>query len=98
MPPAWREELRRTTRLAAPIVLAQLGQMGLGVVDSVMVGQYSEDALAGIALGHLFFWAITGFGYRILNALDPLVSQAVGRGDLHAEPRYRCLLCPDRGQ
>ena len=83
--PTWRQELRSTCRLAAPIAAVQLGQVGLGVVDVLMVGRWSDDALAGIALGNMYVWALLVFGYGVLTALDPVVSQAVGAGDRVAQ-------------
>lgn len=81
MPPhPWTHELRCTLRLAAPIVAVQLGQVGLGIVDVVMVGRWSDEALAGIALGNMYVWALLAFGYGVLTSLDPVVSQAVGAG------------------
>ncbi len=43
-------------RLALPMVAVQLGQMLMGVVDTVMVGRVSAEAIAAIALGNLYFW------------------------------------------
>lgn len=76
----WSAEVRATLKLAAPIIVVQLGQMGLGLVDVLMVGRWSDQALAAIALGNMYVWALLGFGYGVLAALDPVVSQAVGAG------------------
>ena len=43
------------SRLAVPVVLAQVGLMLMGVVDTLMVGHVSADALAAVALGNLYF-------------------------------------------
>ncbi len=79
-----RQEISATVRLAAPVVLVQLGLMLMGVVDSMMLGHLSAGALAAGALGNIstFFLLILGGG--ILAALDPLVSQAHGAGDHEA--------------
>jgi MATE family multidrug resistance protein len=79
-PDPWRREIRSMLRLAAPIAAVQLGQMGMGLVDVLMVGRWSDSALAGIALGNMYVWSLLGFGYGVLAALDPVVSQAVGAG------------------
>jgi MATE family multidrug resistance protein len=68
-------------RLAVPIVVVQLGQMLMGVADTVMVGRVSPEAMAAIALGNLYFFGAAIFGMGVLLALDPLVAQAVGAGD-----------------
>jgi len=74
-------DLGELTRLAIPVALAQLGLMTMGVVDTVMVGRVSPVDLAAVAVGHLYFFAITVIGMGILFALDPVISQAVGADD-----------------
>ena len=55
--------------------------MLMGVVDTIMVGHISANALAAVALGNLFFFAVAVFGMGVLFALDPVISQAVGARD-----------------
>lgn len=68
-------------RLAAPAVLVQVGLMLMGVVDTIMAGRISAEAIAGAALGNLYFFILTVCGLGTLLALDPLVAQAVGARD-----------------
>lgn len=68
-------------RLALPIVLAQVGLMSMGVVDTLMMGRVSAEALAAVALGNLYFVTLSFPGTGTLMVLDPLVSQAVGARD-----------------
>lgn len=68
-------------RLALPIVVVQLSQMVPGVVDTLMVGRVSAEALAAIALGNLFVFGTVIFGMGVLLGLDPVVAQAVGARD-----------------
>ena len=68
-------------QLALPIVIVQVGLMSMGVVDSIMVGRISAAALAGVALGNVYFYACAVFGLGTLLALDPIVAQAVGARD-----------------
>lgn len=82
---ATRAEVRALTRLGLPVALAHLGMMALGVVDVVMVGHLSEHALAAVALGNTFSWALMILGMGALHVLDPLVSQAHGAGDAAAK-------------
>jgi multidrug resistance protein, MATE family len=78
-----REELAAMTRLAMPIVLAQVGLMSMGVVDTVMVGRVSAAALAAVALGNLYFYTVSTAAAGTLMVLDPIVSQAAGARDAH---------------
>ena len=68
-------------RLALPVAAVQLGIMGMGVADTIMVGHVSPAALAATALGNLYFFVAAIFGQGMLMALEPIVSQAVGAGD-----------------
>ncbi|HZM26541.1 MAG TPA: MATE family efflux transporter, partial [Gemmatimonadales bacterium] len=74
-------ELKDLLRLAVPVVVVQVGIMLMGVVDSIMVGHLSANALASVALGNMYFMGLAIFGMGVLLALDPLVAQAVGAGD-----------------
>jgi MATE family multidrug resistance protein len=76
-----RADLLALLRLAAPIVLIQVGMMLMGVVDTIMVGGVSAAALAAAALGNLYFWIISALGVGVLMALDPIVAQALGARD-----------------
>ena len=84
---SFRAELGAMVRLALPIVVVQLGQMLMGVVDTVMVGHVSAEAIAAVALGNLYFFGAAIFGMGALMALDPVVAQAVGAGDTVAIAR-----------
>jgi MATE family multidrug resistance protein len=74
-------------RLAIPVVIVQVGMMAMGVVDTVMVGHISAQALAAVALGNLYFFTLAVFALGTLMVLDPVVAQAVGAGDLPAVGR-----------
>ena len=76
-----RTDIEAMFRLALPVVVVQVGMMLLGVVDTMVVGRLSFEALAAVALGHVAVVAVSSFGVGFLLALDPLVSQAVGAGD-----------------
>ncbi len=76
-----REEAAQVARLAAPIVLVQLGMMLMGTVDAMMLGRLSAEALAAGALGNTVSFAMLVPAMGLLFALDPLVSQAFGAGD-----------------
>ena len=70
------------TRLALPIVLANLGWMTMGIVDTMMVGRVSAAAIGAVSLGGIIFMTVGNFGGGVMFGLDTLVSQAFGAGDL----------------
>jgi MATE family, multidrug efflux pump len=74
-------------RLAVPVVIIQVGMMAMGVVDTIMVGHISAQALAAVALGNLYFFSLAVFGMGTLMVLDPVVAQAVGAQDRLAVAR-----------
>lgn len=80
-------ELRPTLRLAAPITAGQVGQMLLGVADTVMVGHVGTLALAACSFANnvLMVFAIAGFG--VLTAVSVRVSHAHGAGATDAMAR-----------
>lgn len=69
------------SRLAVPVVLAQVGLMLMGVVDTLMVGRVSAVALAAVALGNLYFTTLVVPASGTLMVLDAVVAQAVGARD-----------------
>ena len=75
-----REEFRHLLRLALPIVLTQLSQMGMGVADTIMAGRYGAADLAGVALGGNLFWPTIMLLAGVIMAVVPSVSQLHGSG------------------
>lgn len=71
-------ELRPLLRLALPLMVAQLAQMGMGVVDTIMAGRFGYVDLAGIALGGAVMWPLTMLTMGILQAVTPTVAQLKG--------------------
>lgn len=76
-----RDDLVAMARLAVPVVVVQVGLMLMGVVDTIVVGHLSAEALAAVALGNLYVITCVVFGLGVLIGLDPLVAQAVGADD-----------------
>ena len=75
-------ELRAMFRLAAPLVLTELGWMAMGIVDTMFVGRVSAAAIGAVSLGTNIFYAIAVFASGLLLGLDTLVAQSFGAGHL----------------
>lgn len=73
-------EVRRIVRLAWPVVLGQLGMMLMGVVDVVIVGHLSKEALGAVALGHTWTFGTMIIALGTASGLDPVIAQAFGGG------------------
>ena len=71
-------------RLAVPIVLAEIGWMVMGIVDTIMVGRLpnSAEAIGAVSIGSTLFYTVGIFGGGLLLGLDTLVSQSFGAGDV----------------
>ena len=64
--------------LAGPVVLAELGWISMGIVDTIMVGPLGAEAIGAAGIGSNTFIAVAVFGMGLLLGLDTLVSQAFG--------------------
>ncbi len=84
MPSEATQELRTIRRLATPVVTTQLGMMMLGVVDMLMLGHFSTEALSSAALARVWIMGTFIVVQGLLLGLDPFFSQAHGRRDTHA--------------
>ncbi len=81
-------ELSALWKLALPLALGQAGQALMGLVDTAILGRLSAAAQAGAGLGNSLTFTCSFFGMGVMMALDPLVSQAVGAGDLTRARTY----------
>lgn len=78
------EEVRPMLALATPIILAEVGWMTMGIVDTMMVGRQaaSSVAIAAVSLGGILYNAVAIFGTGLMLGLDTVVSHSYGAGDL----------------
>jgi MATE family multidrug resistance protein len=76
-----RGEFRATLRLALPLVIAEVGWMSMGVVDTIMVGRLPNSAVAigATGLGQTLYHSVAIFGGGLLLGLDTFVAHAYGR-------------------
>ncbi len=76
-----RREFRPMVKLAAPLALAELGWMAMGVVDTVMAGPLGPAAIGAGSLGSALFYPIAICGTGMLLGMDTLVAQSHGARD-----------------
>jgi MATE family multidrug resistance protein len=80
----WAAEARALATLAGPLVLTQLAQMAMMTTDLLLLGRYSQAALAAAAIGGTIWY----FGWLIgggpASAVAPMIAQHLG-----ARPRAR---------
>lgn len=78
-------ELRKLLWVAGPLVVSQLGQVGMNTADTIMVGPLGAVALAATGLGSALHIAMLMLFTGTVLGMTPLVSRAFGAGD-----RERC--------
>jgi MATE family multidrug resistance protein len=83
-----RGELGPLGRLAWPVILAEIGWMAMGIVDTVMVGPLGPAAISGVGLAGILFFAIAACSMGLLLGLDTVVAQAHGAGQPDACRRW----------
>jgi MATE family multidrug resistance protein len=75
-------ELLPMLKLAGPVVLAEIGWMSMGIVDTIMVGPLGPAAIGASGLSNSLFFAVAVFGMGVMLGLDALVATSYGAGRL----------------
>ncbi|UOO77834.1 MATE family efflux transporter [Neisseria sp. Dent CA1/247] len=78
--PVFHKEGKKLVLLALPMLLAQVAQVGVGFVDTVMAGGAGKDDLAAIALGSSAFVMVYITFLGVMTALNPMIAQLYGAG------------------
>ena len=76
--PRFRDEVRTSALLAAPLVVGHLSTGLSGFVDSVIAGHHGTATLASVAVGTALFWLPMMVPMGTLMSLPPSVSQLDG--------------------
>ena len=96
--PLYRIELKQVLTIAWPLLIAQLTQIGMGVADTIMAGQYSALDMASVAVGFSVMSPILFFIQGVALGLVPIVSGLLGRRSeqlvaSQAQHKLLILLC-----
>jgi len=78
LPKTWLGEMRALLWLGVPMAAAQLAQFFVFTIDILMIGRISPEDLAAAALGTVIYFFLWMLGSGPVNAVSPLVSQALG--------------------
>ncbi len=79
---AYASEAKALLALTWPMLIAQLAQMGTGVVDTIMAGRYDAVDLAAIAIGYNVWLPVYLFILGMMLATSSIVAQDFGAGRL----------------
>lgn len=77
----YRQHVRAITVMGLPLIGGHLGQVAIGVTDTVMVGWYSVEALAAVTLGSTYFFVLLIFGSGFAWGVMPMVAAFEAEGD-----------------
>jgi MATE family multidrug resistance protein len=80
-------EIRATLALAVPLAAANLSQIAMSVIDTVMVGGLGAVPLAAIGLGGSLYFTLFVVCQGVLEAVTPLAAFAIGARDAAAAGR-----------
>jgi MATE family multidrug resistance protein len=76
-----RREVGALIALALPLCLGHLGHQLMAIVDTALLGRFSDASLAGAGVAGGILFAVTVVGIGIIMGLDTLVPQSLGAGD-----------------
>src|ERR1700730_8721293 len=85
-----RAQIRPVLTLALPLILAEVGWMTMGIVDTIMVGHMANPALAisAAALGQVLYNTIAFDIAGVLLGLDTYLAQSHGAGRFDEANRW----------
>jgi MATE family multidrug resistance protein len=76
-----KTETRSMLALAGPVILAQLSQMSMGFVDTIMVAPLGNEQLGAVGIGAAIYFVYMVFAFGVINSVGPMTAQAFGAGD-----------------
>ncbi|MEC7691569.1 MAG: MATE family efflux transporter [Pseudomonadota bacterium] len=79
--PRFAVESKRLITLAWPLLIAQITQMMMGVIDTIMAGHYSATDMAAVALGFSIIVPLQCFIQGLGLAMPPILSRLHGKGN-----------------
>ena len=85
---AYRTHAGPILRLGVPLVGSHLAQIAIHFTDTVMLGRYSVEALAGQVLGATLFFVIFIVGSGFAWAVMPMVAEAEAAENQRQVRRY----------
>ncbi len=78
---SYRSHIGAVLTLGLPLIGGHLGQMAIGVTDTVMLGWYGVEALAAVTLASTYFFVLFIFGSGFAWAVMPMVASFAAEGD-----------------
>lgn len=77
-----KPEVSKLVKIGLPVIMAQLLQMSMSFVDTVMAGRLSPEDLAAVAVGSSLLLPLAVLCMGTMMAVTPIVAQNVGGREL----------------
>lgn len=76
--PEVRKEIRTQAELGLPVFLAQIAQISIGVIDTVMTGRVGPVDMSSVALATAMWIPVVLFAQGLIQAATPVLAQLRG--------------------
>ncbi|XBC38817.1 MAG: MATE family efflux transporter [Buchnera aphidicola (Melaphis rhois)] len=76
------KEIKILLKITIPIMFAQISQMSIGLINSIMIGSLNSTDIAAISIGISIWYPIILFGHGLLLSLVPIISYMNGSGKI----------------
>ncbi|TAJ13485.1 MATE family efflux transporter [Marinilabiliaceae bacterium JC017] len=73
-----RPHYKETWQLGLPVIIAQIGQITVGLADNMMIGRLGATQLAAASFANTLFALPLIFGMGFAMAITPMIGQAYG--------------------
>ncbi len=80
---SYQSHYKGLIKLGIPVILAQLGQVTVGVIDNMMIGHVGTLELAAASFANTIFWLVIVLGTGFSYAITPLVGKARGNYEMN---------------
>jgi len=70
-----KEDIKKSLRIAGPVILGQLSYIALGVIDSMMVGRLGAEPLAAAALANSYLAIPLTFCFGLTAGVAPITAK-----------------------
>ncbi len=75
-----RADIKKSLRIAGPVILGQLSYIALGVIDSMMVGRLGAEPLAAAALANSYLAIPLTFCFGLTAGVAPIAAKLFAQG------------------
>ena len=72
--------IRELLKIAAPIILGNIGFILIGVGDVIIAGRHSTDTFAAVSIATAILNCIFTFGIGLISSISPYLSNLRGAG------------------